>query len=497
MQKHNLLAKKIKRQILSINDSIENYFNQVKLLIKNIKKSKFDKDNKVILGSAILVLFILSYFLIPTIYDKDLIGAKIKNQIFNRYDIEIKFNDKIYYSLLPKPGFTSKNISIIHNKKIIGNVKNFKIYISVKDLFSFKKFDTKDIVFEKTDFDLKKEDLKFFKKLLDIQPSKNKIIIRNSKIFFRDKNDEILFLNKIYNSKLYYDSKNLKNVFVSKNEVFNVPYKITFQNDKFRKLFTSEFSSKKIRLNLENAIDYKNLEKKIGIFEILFINKNTSLNYIINKNNLVFNSKDNKNNFNGFFDFKPFYLSMNVAYDGLSLKNLFNESSIIIDLIKTELLNNENLNAKIGLDIKKIINIDELKDLSLMVTLEEGNINISDSSIMWKDDLKINLSESFINFDLNGVSLIGRMILEFKNLENFYRSFQIKKSDRKIVNKIDLDFNYNLDNKKISFDNVKIDNSSNLEIQKFIENFNSKKNMIINKVTFKNFINNFFSVYAG
>ena len=86
--------------------------------------------------------------------------------------------------------------------------------------------------------------------------------------------------------------------------------------------------------------------------------------------------------------------------------------------------------------------------------------------------------------------MIGRMVLEFRDLENFYRSFQIKKVDRKMVKKIDLDFNYNLDNKKISFDNVKIDNSSNLEIQKFIENFNSKKNMI-NKVTFKNFINNF------
>ena len=497
MQKHNLLAKKIKRQILSINDSIENYFNQIKLLTIKIKKSKFDKDNKVILGSAILVLFILSYFLIPTIYDKDLISEKIKNQISNRYDIEIKFNDKIYYSLLPKPSFISKNISIIQNKRIIGNVKNFKVYISLKDLFSFKKFDTKDIVFEKTDFDLKKKDLIFFKKLLDIQPSKNKIIIKNSKIFFRDKNDEILFINKIYDSKLYYDAKNLKNVFSVKNEVFNIPYKITFQNDKFRKLFTSEFSSKKIRLNLENEIDYKNFEKKIGIFDILFINKTTSLNYEINENNLVFYSEDNKDNFKGFFDFKPFYLSMNVVYDGLSLKNLFNESSILIDLIKTELLNNENLNAKIALDIKNIINIDELKDLSLVVTLEDGNINVSDSSIMWKDDLKINLSESFINFDLNGISLIGRMILEFKNLENFYRSFQIKKDDRKTVKKIDLDFNYNLDNKKISFDNVKIDNSSNLEIQKFIENFNSKKNIIINKVTFKNFVNNFFSVYAG
>ena len=497
MQKHNLLAKKIKRQILSANNSIENYFYQIKLFLIKIKKSKLNKDNKVFLGLGVFLILILSYFLLPTIYDKDLISEKIKNQIANRYNIEIKFNEKINYSLLPKPSFASKNISIIQDKKIIGSVENFKIYISIKNLFSFKNFDTKNIIFEKTDFNLKKKDLIFFNNLLDIQPSNNRIIFKNSNIFFKDENDEILFINKIYNSKLYYDSKNLKNIFISKNEVFNVPYKIVIQNDKFRKLFTSEFSSKKIRLNLENKIDYTDLKKKTGIFEILFVNKNTSLDYTINENNLVFNSKDNKNKFKGFFDFKPFYLSMNISYDGLSLKNLFNESSIIIDLIKTELLNNKNLNAKINLDVKDITNIDELQNMSLLINLEEGNINLSNSNIMWKDDLKINLSESFINFDLNEVSLIGRMILEFKNLDNFYRSFQVKKNDRKKIQKIELDFNYNLDNQKISFDNVKIDNISNPEIQKFIDKFNSKQNMILNKVTFKNFINNFFSVYAG
>ena len=50
MQKHNLLAKKIKRQILSANNSIENYFNQLKLFIIKIKKNKLNKDNKVFLG---------------------------------------------------------------------------------------------------------------------------------------------------------------------------------------------------------------------------------------------------------------------------------------------------------------------------------------------------------------------------------------------------------------------------------------------------------------
>ena len=76
----------------------------------------------------------------------------------------------------------------------------------------------------------------------------------DSNIFFKDDNNEILFIHKISDSKLYYDSKNLKNIFVSKNEVFNVPYKVIFKNDKFRKKLFTQFNSKKLRLNIENEI---------------------------------------------------------------------------------------------------------------------------------------------------------------------------------------------------------------------------------------------------
>ena len=45
----------------------------------------------------------------------------------------------------------------------------------------------------------------------------------------------------------------------------------------------------------------------------------------------------------------------------LSSKNLFNENLIIIDLIKSEIFNNVNLNVNINLNVKDITNIDELK----------------------------------------------------------------------------------------------------------------------------------------
>ena len=496
MQKHNLIAKKIKKQILSINLLIESYFNRLKNFnVKNIKAT-FDSNNKLFWGLSIFAILTISYFLAPTAYDKSLTKSEIKNQVLNRYGVDLKFNNKITYALLPKPHFKSKNLSLIENKVIIGNVENFKIFISADKLFSFKKLETKDLILDKTEFNLKKNDLNFFYKLLKTEPSKNNIIIKNSKIFFRDKNDELLFINRIPNGKFYYDANNLQNIFSSKNEVFKIPFKIVVKNDKFNKKLFLDFNSKKIRLDIENEINYTN-SSKTGILDILFINKGTILNYTLNDNNLTFSSKSKKNTYEGSIDFKPFYLTTNLKYDGLSFKNLFKKDSILIELIENELLNNKNLNALIKLEVGDITNIDELNNLLLNVNIKDGSLNLSESKITWKNDLEIKLSESEIIFDQNEIELIGRIVLNFKNIDDFYSSFQVKKINRKIVNQIKLDFNYNLDNKKISFDNVRINNVPNLKVQKFLEDFNSNGNKILNKITFKNFVSNFFDAYAG
>ena len=50
---------------------------------------------------------------------------------------------------------------------------------------------------------------------------------------------------------------------------------------------------------------------------------------------------------------------------------------------------------------------------------------------------------------------------------------------------------------KIIFDNILIDNNQNINIESFVKNYNVNNNKIFNKITFKNFVNNFFSAYAG
>lgn len=498
MSKHNFLNKKVKKQILSINDLIESNFNKLKYLKSNYKKILLSKENRLVLIIGIVVILTLSFLLIPTFYNKSVIQSQIKNQILKNYNINLKFNEDINYNLLPKPHFSAKNLSILRNKKEIGLTKNLKIFIGLGHFLSFKnEIDIRDLVFHKTDFNIYLNDFLFFKNLLKTEPNENKIFFKKSHIFFKNQNDEVLFINKIFKGKFYYDANNLQNVFISKNEVFKVPYKIIIKNDKFNKKVLANFNSKKIRLNLENETDYENDIKK-GLLDVLFINKSTSLNYQIDNASIKFLSENNnKNSYKGAIDFKPFYFFADFNYEGLSAKNLFTEDSILIDIINSEILNNKNLSANINLNVKDITNVKELNNLKLKIFIEEGEIDFSESFIMWKEDLKIVFNESLITLDDDGINLIGTVKLNFNDIDNFYSSFQINKLNRKDIKQIQIDFVYNLNSKSLRFDNPKVNDKQNSEIDEFLNIFNSGEDRVFNKITFKNFINNFFRAYSG
>ena len=495
MNKLDLIPKKLKQRFLSINDSLENTFNKLKFLKSNFKKGNIIKNNRVFFGIAAVVILTLSYFLLPTIHDKNIIQSKIKNHVLKKYNFDVKFNEKIRYGLLPKPHFVAKNLIVLKNDKEIGIIKHFANYIGLGNFFSVDDLELKDLSIIDADFSITIEDLVFFEEFLKTEPNENKIIFKNSDIFFKTEDGEFLFLNKINNSKFYYDSMNLENVSVSKNNIFNIPYKLTIKNNKYRKELFVNFSSKKIRLNVENTTNYSE-EIKEGIIELLFINKKQSLNYEITENSIKFLSEDKKD-LGGYIDFKPFYLNIDLIYDGISTKNLFRNDSLLVDLIKSEILNNQNLNVNINLDIKDITNIDELNNLDLAINLEQGDITLSKSKILWKDDLEIILNDAVISYDDNEIFLLGKLLFNAKNIDDFYKSFQIKRNDRKKINQMELDFVYNFNQNKFSFDNVKIDKKSNKKLNDFIEIYNSDENKFSNKVTFKNFVNEFFSNYDG
>ena len=160
-------------------------------------------------------------------------------------------------------------------------------------------------------------------------------------------------------------------------------------------------------------------------------------------------------------------------------------------------MNNKNLNLSVNFFLKNIINLQQLNSLKLNVEIIEGEINFSNSHIMWDDDFKISLKNTLLSYDKNQINLIGKVVINFKNIDDFFSSFQIKKINRKKVKQIEFDFVYNINNKKINFDNPRVDKNTNLNVDRFIQNFNLENEKIFNKITFKNFVNSFFSAYAG
>ena len=488
------MRKQIGKQILSINSSIESYFNKLRLFILSLKKFKFNRNNKVFLGFVAVVFLTLTYFLIPTAYNKKLIQAEIENQISQKYQIDIKFNNKISYNLFPKPNFSSKGLSILRNEKDIGIVKNFKIFIGFKNFFRINQIQTLDLVLDKSEFNIKKDDLVFFSNLMKIEPNKNKIIIKNSNIFFKNKADEVLFINQIKNSSLYFDLQNLKNVFTSKNKIFNVPYKFIAKNDKLNKSLDLKIVSKKLVLKIENKTDYGK-QNNTGALKVTFKNKNNLFNYDINKNSLNFDLKDTNRFYDGLIEFKPFYLETDLNYEGLNLKNFSNP--LFIEIFRSQILNNENLNAKINLDIKNIYDFDRFSDLSLKFKIEQGKMIFSKSKIKWKNNVNILFEDTNLNFENEKISLNGRMIINIEDKNDFYKSFQINKGLRKDLKNIELDFNYDFNENRIYFDNLRFDNKTNEKLEKFVSKFNSSDDKFFNKITFKTFVNKIFNAYFG
>ena len=66
--------------------------------------------------------------------------------------------------------------------------------------------------------------MSFFIKLLDSDFKDIKLKVINSNIFYRNLENDVLFINKIVNAKYIYDPKESKNILYSKNNIFNIPY---------------------------------------------------------------------------------------------------------------------------------------------------------------------------------------------------------------------------------------------------------------------------------
>ena len=486
----------LKKKIIHLDNTIESFFDKFKNFGKfnQSKKKPYYIDKKIGILITTSVFLFFSYFFIPAFYNKSEIQKSLANQILNKYDINIKFNEKIKYGLFPKPFFYTKNLNIIFDDEVLGKSGYTKFYISYNNFFLPRKLEIKDLVFQNNEFNTDINNLDFFNKTLKNLKTQNKVVFKKNKLFFRDMDQDLLFLSKLKKIDYFYDNTNQLQRLNSELEIFNTPFNLKVSRNYNEKKKLIKLSSKKIRLITETSVEHDE-EKIKGFFEIIFFNKKNLFNYKIENEKLYFLSKDK--NFNGLLNFKPFYFSSDLNFDYVSQKKVFNNESLILDLLNTDLLYNPNLNAVFNININKIEKFEYFKDLNLRIVFGDRRIIANNFDVKWNESVSLRSQDiEFLN-ERNEKKLIGEIKFDFNDVEKFFRYFQIKRNYRNVFKQIKADFVYDFNEGKIFINNIDVDNKSNKKVNLFIEEYNKKKKNLFNKVTFRNFVKDFFKVYAG
>ena len=494
MLKKILLIKKFNKLLISVNERIESFFNHISILLNSKKKIKNNLkkiDKKIIIGFGSLIILILTYFLIPVFYNKDLVRVKLTNQILKKYNLEVKFDGNLKYGLFPKPHFFIKDTIIIYDKKTLAKTDTIKVYITIKNFFSSKDLKIKNLSFNQSEFNIDANNFSFFKKILNSNQSRYNINFKKNNFFYKDKNEDVIFLANIKDLNFLYND-DFNQQLDAYLDIFNIPLKIKIINNLKKKNAFINIDSHKLRMNIKNNFDYSK-ERTIGSLDLNIINKQKKFNYTIKKNSLEFDS--DKNNFKGRLDFIPFYLTSDLRFSQFNIEKMFNNNAIFLDLLNTEILNNQKLNAEINIYFDEIKNVNHIENIILRTYFEEGNIYMKNSSFNWKNSILINLDMVQLITENNKIIFTGEASLEFNDIAEFYKHNQVKKINRKKINQIKLDFLYNLFESEIQFDNLKIDGVSNKDVNNFVNDFNSKKVNVFNKVLLRNTIKDFFSKF--
>ena len=500
MSKHNFFANFLKKTNIFINSLLKKKLNKLNFIFEKDKLLTFLSFKRGFMFLSALIVLTFSYLSIPNFYDTSNLINNVKNQLYKDLNIDFNLSEKFSYNLFPKPNFTFQEIKFLHQDKNFASIDEMKIYISISNLFTSNNIKIKNINLNKVNFDLNKKNYNFFVKLLNSNFSNFNLEIKNSNIFYRNIENEVLFINKIDQLKYYYDLKDNKNTFVANNEIFNIPYTIEFKNHKDEKKILTKVNFDFLKLQIKNILSYKQIQKN-GLIEFIHNKKKSEGTYQINNNLFNFNylnqSLGNDFKYEGIINFIPFFSEISGDIDIINLDKLFNPDTILVQLLKSELLNNKNLNINGIINAEQIIPFRDLNNLVFKFRIEDGLLDISETKFGWLDYVDFQIFDSLLYVKDNNLVLDGNISIDIHNSSEIYKFFQTPRNYRKEIKKIKFNFIYNFDQEITNLNNIEIDDLVNPEVNKILDQFISKETILQNRIYFKSLINEAIKSYAG
>ena len=443
----------------------------MKQIVKNfnnlIKKTIFKVENKTndkfhvskfskYLISAIVVLFIYIFYLsIPLLYDKNWIQNKIVTELGNEFNINLGNSFDFSYRILPKPHYLIRD-----SKTPLAEIKTLNVFISQNNFFNKDSIRINEVVIEEANFSLLSNDLKPLYKDSENKFSKKKIKINDSNIFFKNNLNEVISIIKISNAFLFFDEKNLFNLFDLKGEIFNIPFKLKYENVlNLQKQI--EINAPDLKLKVINDFFKKDENLSSGISNISILSSSINTKFNIKDQIAIFQSDgsriyNSKIDYNGQLAINPFDLNLKINLYDYKISNLFTPNSIINEFIKSGLLFNENISVQTLVNIKSTKKDEIFNEAKLELRILNGKISFDKSVFINNNIGLMEISNSDLFLDNDKLFLSSNLSIDIKDIDKLYSFLNTSKNSRKNIRNIKLNIIYDFLSNQIELKNIKI-----------------------------------------
>ena len=465
--------------------------------LKNKTNNKFHVStfNKYIITIISLLFAYIFYLLIPLLYDKNWVQNKIVSELNTEFNINLSNFSDISYRILPKPHYLIKD-----SNTTLAEIRELNVFISQNNFFDKESTVINEVVIKKANFSLLIDNFKMFYKNSENKFSEKKIKINNSNIFFKDNLNDVISIIKISNAFLFFNEKNLFNLFDLKGEIFNIPFKLKYQNtlDSQKKI---EIEAPDLQLKVINKSFKIEEDLGRGINNISILNSFINTKYNIKDQIVIFQSNgsrvsNSKIDYNGQLAINPFDLNLKINLDDYMISNLFKPNSIINEFVKSGLLFNENISVRTLINIKSTKKDKIFNETKLELKVLNGKISFDNTTLINQNIGLIKVSSSDLFLENDKLFLTANLSIDIKNTERLFSFLNTSKKSRKNIKNIKLNMIYDFLSNEIAFKNIKIDdNEVSDQFLNIVESFNDINSNNLTKS--RRLLNKLIALYEG
>lgn len=479
---------------------VKNFNNLIKntiFKVENKTNDKFDVSNfsKYIIAIIVVLFIYIFYLSIPLLYDKSWVQNKIVTKLSDEFNINLSNSFDISYRILPKPHYLIKD-----TKTTLAEIKDLAVYISQNNLFNKNSIRINEVVIEEANFSLLKDNFKKFYNDSENKFSKKKIKINNSNVFFKDNLNKVISIIKISNVFLFFDDKNLFNIFDLRGEIFNIPFELNYQSE-INSQKKIKIKAPDLKLEIINEFFKKDENISSGINNISILSSSINTKYNIKDQIVIFQSDgsrvyNSKIDYNGQLAINPFDLNLKINLHNHKISNLFTSNSIINEFIKSGLLFNENISVHTLVNIESTKKDEIFNKAKLELRVLNGKISFDNSIFINKNIGLMEVSNSDLFLENDKLILTSNLSIDIKDIDGLFSFLNTTKKSRKDIKNIKLNIIYDFLSNQVEIKNIKInDNDVSSQFKNIAEGFIDINSNNLTKS--RKLLNELINLYAG